>query len=376
MHEREKADILREALFRLEQQTPIKATAPGNVARAFTEAVTEQLGDMYDAMDFNLAQSVISTATGRALDLLGELYGIRRKTLSDLAATDARVGAFYFYVDSTYGSDITIPVGTKVYTGIDSFIGKQLAYSTSEPATIRAGRTKVWVSIRPDFSTGVFTAAANTLNVHNFTSPAGTSVRCTNPKPIAPQFGYETDSNYRIRVIKSIRVASSGTAEAVRFAGLNIRGIRDIKIRQAPYGMGSFESLIIPEDPNDIAIVYPAAKAAMDRVRPVGVRMLAKRPSYILVDISATIVLSSTLVSPNIADMVKVSLLRYLNSLLPGDVLVYNKLVQEILDVSNAIKDVRITKYAPRGVEAVRRNYLVQEDEQLIPGRIDIVTAS
>lgn len=373
---KKRADILREALWRLQQQTPITATSPGSVARAFTESISEQIGDAYDALEFNLAQSVISTATGRALDSLGELYGVRRRTLSDLASVDARVGAFYFYIDSAIGTRITIPAGTQVYTGIDSFIGRQLAYSTTDAVYIEPGRTRVYATIKPEFGANAFSAAPNTLNVHNFTSPAGVPVKCTNPKAIAPQPGYETDENFRVRIIKAIRVASSGTAEAIRFAGLNVNGVRDIKIRQAPYGMGTFEVLVIPEDPNLSLGVYQNVQAVIETVRPAGIRMITKAPKNVLIDFSAAIVLGNGFVDDNITDMVTVSVMRYLNSLLPGDVLVYNKLIQAVMDTSNAIRDVRISKYAPFGVETVRRNYTPKEDEQIVPGRIEITTAS
>lgn len=373
---KQRADILREALYRLEKQTPITAVSPGSVARTFTESITEQLGDMYDALEYNLAQSVLSTASGRSLDLLGELYGVKRRTLSDLAATDAQVGAFYFYLDSPTVGNVVIPAGTRVYTGIDSFIGRQLAYETVQEVTILTGRTRVWASIKPSYSNATFSAAPGTLLTHNYVAPAGVTVKCTNPKAIAPQLGYETDDNLRIRIVKAIRVASSGTAEAVRFAGLNINGVRDIRIRQAPYGMGTFEALIVAENPSDAASVYDACKVAMNRVRPVGVRMLTREPSLVSLDLGVSIVLGSSFVENNILDMVRVSILRYLNSLLPGDSVVYNKLIQAVIDTSSGIKDVRVTTYAPRGVESVRRNYAVKEYEQIVPGRIEVQSAS
>ncbi len=371
-----RAEILQEALYRLQSQTPITAISPGSIARAFTESITEQLGDMYDALEYNLAQSVLSTATGRSLDLLGQLYNVKRRTLSDLAATDAKVGAFYFALQSVHNEDVTIPGGTKVFTGVDSFIGRQLSFETSTDVTIPAGRTRVWASIRPSYNDSSFSAAPNTLLFHNFIAPPGVTVTCTNPKPIAPQMGYETDDNFRLRITKAVRVASSGTVEAVRFAGLNVNGIRDITIRQAPYGMGTFEVIIVAENPSDTAAVFAAARAAMDGVRPVGVRMISKQPNYVSFDFGVSLVLGSSFVEPNILDMVRIAVLRYVNSLLPGKELVYNRLIQVVMDVSPAIKDVRVTRFAPRGIEAVRRNLTVKTDEQIIPGGITVQTAS
>src|SRR5687768_13716587 len=111
-----KNEILREALRKLETTTPITATSPGSIARAFTEAITNEIGDYYDALDFQVAQSVISSASGRALDLIGDLYNVKRRTVNDLVATDRKLGSFYFYIDSSAAAPIVIPSGTAVFT--------------------------------------------------------------------------------------------------------------------------------------------------------------------------------------------------------------------------------------------------------------------
>jgi hypothetical protein len=55
---------------------------------------------------------------------------------------------------------------------------------------------------------------------------------------------------------------------------------------------------------------------------------------------------------------------------MPNEPLVYNRLIQKILDVSEKIKDVQITKYAPNGRQAVRNNYQPGLNDQIIPGNI------
>lgn len=367
-----RADILRDALWQLERQTPIKAVSPGSVARAFTEAISEQLGDMYDALEFNLAQSVLTTSSGSALDMIGRMYGMTRKTLSNFATIDAQTGAFYFYIDSAYPYDITIPSGTRIYTSVDSFIGRQIRYVTVSDVTIWAGRTRVFAAIKPESTEGVFPVPVDSLVAHDSVSPAGTIIRCTNPKPISPQPGFENDDNFRLRISKEIRVASAGTVDAVRFAGLAVSGVRDIKIRQAPYGMGTFEAMIVPEEDVMATTTVAAAKLAMDSVRPVGVRMIMTQPKAVGTDFTATILLSSGSVDANMVSAATNAVRRYLNSLLPGETLIYNKLIQEIMDVSTGIRDVQVTKFAPNGVESVRRNFTPKDNEQIIPGTIII----
>jgi len=347
------------------------------VARALTEVITMEIGDFYDILDYNIAQTVISTATGRALDLIGQLYGVTRNSLGEVATIDQSVGSFYFYLDQPHTADITIPAGTRVTTGDGTYIGDIFSYVTASVAVIPAGRTRVFASLRPEFGDSVYTAGANTLVNNNFTSPAGVTVRSTNPKAIAAQAGYESDINYRIRITKAVRTAAGGTTEAVRFAGLAVPGIREVKIRQAPYGLGSFEALIVPEDRTNIAQTIVNVAAALDKVRPVGVRMFVREPDYLAAEIHATIVLRKDINvnAEGMARRAEIAALRYLNTLLPGQQLIYNQLIQYMMDSSETIRDVAITRFRVNGTEVLRRNYSPKEDQQIVPGEIRISTS-
>lgn len=369
-----KAEILREALRKLEKTTPISATSPGSVARAFTEAITNEISDYYDALDFQVAQSVISSAAGRALDLIGELYSVKRRTISQIIAIDRKVGAFYFYIDSATILDVIIPIGTEIYTASDSFVGRQLRYKTTNATTISVGQTRSFASIVPDFSDAIFTAAPNTLVIHGATSPPGVLIKCTNPKAIPAQEGFESDDNYRVRIIKAIRVAAGGTMDAVRFTALAIPGVRDVRIQEVPYGLGSFRLIVTPEDVTFTSTGGIQLRAALEEVRPVGMRMFVIQPSLLGVDIRATAIVKKTTKTnrETLSRGVNIAAKRYLNSLLAGDVLVYNKLIQYMLDSSSDIIDVQLTRYAPNGVESLRRNYTPKEDEILVPGRIEV----
>jgi uncharacterized phage protein gp47/JayE len=222
------SDILAQALRKVTSNTPITSVSPGSVARAITEAITTELGDLYDILDYNLNQNILSTATGSALDLFGSLYNVQRKTVNDLAAVDKSLGAFVFYTNNPAPFDIVIPAGTNVFTDSTTHIGQTFSYSTQGVTTILAGRTTAYAGLVPNFNDTVFTAGANTLILHDFQSPAGITVYCNNPKSISQLVSFETDDSYRARIIKSIRVATGGTLEAVRFAALGVAGVRDV----------------------------------------------------------------------------------------------------------------------------------------------------
>lgn len=371
-------DILTQALRKLSANTSLNATGPGSVVRALTEAVTTELGDFYDILDFNLSMQVVTTSSGRALDLLGTLYNVQRKNLSALAAVDRSLGSFYFYLDSPSGSNITIPGGVQIFTNTTDFVGTLYTFQTTDAVTLPAGRTRVYASIIPLYSDSVYTAGKNTLVSHNFTNlPNGVVLKCTNPKPINPQTAYEDDDTYRVRIIKAVRTAAGGTAEAVRFAGLNVDGVRDITIREAAFGLGSFEVIIVASDSSAAGVIRQLVTEQVNTVRPVGVRMIMREPDLLLMDIKASILLGNqaNVDAQGVSTRARTAILRYLNRMLVGTPMVYSQLIQSILDASEFIVDVSILELAANGEEILRRNFNPLTDQQIIPGNIEVVAS-
>lgn len=373
-------EVLANALAKVQAASNISSTSPGSVARALIEAVTSEIGDLYTVVDFNMSRTMLSTASGRMLDLIGSLYNVQRKTLTDLAAIDRSIGAFYFYIDAPYISDITIPIGTLVYTSLDDRVGRTYTYSTTEETSIPAGRLKAYASIRPMYNDAVFTAGPNTLTVIDptYTQPIGTTVKATNPKAIEAQAGLEDDENYRLRIAKAIRTATGGTLDAVRLVGLGVGGVRDITVREAPYGLGSMEALVVAEDNTLAGSVILAAANAMNTVRPVGVRMFVRQPELVGLTVHASIVIKTGISADpdNISRRTQNGIIRYLNTLLIGTPLIYNQLIQAIMDATDVVSDVTITTLTANGVEVLRKNYTPESDQQIVPGEVLVSIAS
>lgn len=372
---KDRHDILFQALRKIEKNTDLTATGPGSIARALTEAVTTELADFYDILDFNMSLQLISTAQGRALDLMGTLYNVERKTLSSLATIDKQLGSFYFYLNSPAITDITIPAGTQIVTDNETYIGERYVYQTSEATTIPAGRLKAWASIRPLYSDSVFVAGIGTLTNHNYEgAPVGIIINCINPKAISPQVSYEDDDAYRTRITKAVRTAAGGTAEAVRFAGLAVPGVRDITIRNAAFGLGSFEVLVALDTGSINQYVMSDVRTETDRVRPVGTRMILREPELLPIDVKASILLKNENVQDQqaISRRAKVAILRYLNTMLIGTTLIYSRLLQYVLESSESILDVSLVEYQANGEELLRRNLIPLQDQQIIPGNIEV----
>jgi hypothetical protein len=86
------------------QQTGIKNTSPGGKARAFCDIVGDQLGILDKNKAGDLAQSLLSDATGTNLDLVCQIFGVTRLASVD-ASSEATEDNFQFYVLSGTGTD-------------------------------------------------------------------------------------------------------------------------------------------------------------------------------------------------------------------------------------------------------------------------------
>lgn len=375
-YSKDKDRILREALSNLEHHTPITALSPGSVARALTEVVANEVGDLYAALDYSTAMSVISTAQGAALDRLGSLYRVERKRLGEALTIEQMKNAFYFYIDSPHIEDITVPSGTVVGTDAQNFVGDAYTYTTARTVSIPAGRTRVYVDLNHNFNSDTFVAGKNTITRHNFYEES-IDVYCTNPKEIPPVRGLENDANYRIRIVNALRMSSGGTSVAVRFRVLGIEGVRDVVMRPSAYGLGSTELLVVPEDRRMWGSIVQQVDEAIDEVAPVGVRMYVKQPEYVVFDIRATITVRSRLSSNPDATAGRVmrSLRDYINTLLPNERMLYSHLTQAALDASEAVGDVAFGSLLMDGVQIQRTNYTPKDGQQIVPGEISVSVA-
>ena len=94
-----KSDILVSILNSLQKDAAISAVYPGSIARAFAEAFSSEISDLYEALRFNITQGDLSSASGRNLDLIGDLYGITRKSITDYASEDRQSFNIEFFIN-------------------------------------------------------------------------------------------------------------------------------------------------------------------------------------------------------------------------------------------------------------------------------------
>lgn len=349
-----KADILVSVLNSLEKNAGITATYPGSIARAFAEAFSVEVADLYEALKFSINQSNLSTASGRNLDLIGDLYGIQRKSLSNVVAQERQSYNVEFFIDKSYSSDIVIPAGTLVYTDVSTFMTRQYSFKLVEAVIIPSGAIKAYGRVEANFTDNSYVAPVGSLTKHNFIPPATVIVFCNNPKEVYADPNSESDNNYRRRIIAAMKTKSAGTAESVRFAALSVKGIRDVRIREASYGIGSCDIIVVPEASAALRPLPESILTAVNLVKPVGIKFNVRIAERVSINLTATISLpsgNSDTVITGIRRQAELFVKRYLNSLSIGDLVSLAAIEQQIKLSSDIIRGVVINAFNADGSE-------------------------
>jgi uncharacterized phage protein gp47/JayE len=349
-----KSDILINILNSLQKDAGISAVYPGSIARAFAEAFSSEVSDLYEALRFNINQSNLSSASGRNLDLIGDLYGISRKSITDYASEDRQSFNIEFFIDKPHSTSITIPKDVLVYNDVSNFISTQYGFKLAGDVVIPVGSTRAYGRVEPNFSDNAYVAPINSLTKHNFFSPAGVILFCNNPKEVYSNINSESDSNFRRRIIASIKSKAIGSAESVRFAALSVRGVRDVRIREGSYGIGSCDVVVVPETTSGLSNLPQNVLIAVNAVKPVGIKLNIRIAERVSVSVGATIRIPmgvSETLSSGIRNQASLFVKRYLNSLTIGDSVSIREIEAQINRSSDYIRSAIVSSLTADGRE-------------------------
>jgi uncharacterized phage protein gp47/JayE len=350
----------------LQKNAGISAISPGSIARAFAEAIHSEISDLYNSLKVSIEQSNLSTASGINLDMIGTLYNVQRRTISSELVPERVTGNIEFYLNTTHSSTVTIPKGTLVYNDTTAFSSTQYQYELNSDIVITTGNTRAYGSVKAKFADNNVTAARNTLVRHNFISPPGIVVYCNNPKEVYSSLNSESDDNYRRRIVSAIRGSASGTAESVRFAALSVKGVRDVKIREASLGVGTCDIVVIPETQAGISIMSQLVYEKIKAVKPVGINMNLRIATKKLVNVSATLTLregTTGAIARSVENQSKIFLNRYLNSLTIGDSVSISEIERQMKLSSELIMSVTVSNIKVDNRNIPNKDYRLSDDK-------------
>ena len=371
-----KQQILTKIINSLEKNAGISANHPGSVARAMAEALAIEIGDLYEALKFSVDQTSLATASGRSLDLIGELYAVFRRNVSEDIQQERASFNIEFTIANPHSAAINIPNATTVYNDVTDFSARQYQYKLVGNVIIPAGATRAYGRVIPDFSSADFTAAKGTLTKHNYLSPDGVIVFCSNTKEVYSIINMESDEMYRKRIIKAIKSNSFGTAESLRLRALGVSGVRDVRVRESSYGLGSCDIIVVPESQKVSSALVTELYATLSEVKPVGIKLNVRVAERVPVNVAVNIVLpaglSETAVT-GIENQASLFLKRYLNSKTIGDNISFGDMESQVKLASDFIKSVNILSVSANGQEIPKGVYRINDDRQfMIAGTVSV----
>lgn len=350
----------------LNKNVNISSVSPGSIARAFAEAIHSEINDLYNSLKVSVEQSNLSTASGMNLDMIGSLYNVPRRTISSELVPERTTGNIEFFLNTTNSTTITVPQGTLVYNDTTSFSSTQYQYELSADVVIPAGNTRAYGTVKAKFADNNITASRNTLVKHNYIAPPGVIVYCNNPKEVYSSLNSESDDNYRRRIVSSIRGSSSGTSESIRFAALSVKGVRDAKIREASYGIGSCDIIIIPETQSGISTMSQLVYEKIKAIKPVGINLNLRIATKKLVEVSATLTLregTTSTISKSVENQARIFLNRYLNSLTIGDSVSVGEIERQMKLASELIVSVAVNNIKVDNRNIPNKDYRLSDDK-------------
>jgi uncharacterized phage protein gp47/JayE len=326
---------------------------PGSRIRSIFEAAGLALEELSFRLDAMYQGLFASTAKFDDLDWRGLELGVTRKPAKKSN------GYVRFYGDA----DTKIPEGTIVSTNPD--IEPVIEFISLETKTIIEDYIDVAVEAKETGRQGnVEAEKANYLPE----SISGIG-EAKNISAIAGGEDIEDDESYRKRIVlRWYELSSGGTEEFYRSKTLGIEGISDARVKSCAYGPGTV--LIYAWSKDTSGKLIPVSDSKLEEIkdywdehRPLCIKIYSEKPTGIIADLFLFVKPATGYVFTTISDLVAGVITNHFNALVPGQGLILNKLIAEIM-VIEGIDDLKL--------EIPKTNLYPAATETLILGRVQI----
>lgn len=349
---REYSDILDSALRHLTQRTNITQLSPGAKARAVLEVVSRQISEQYQIFDANLANSLLSTASGQVLDLIGELVGLERLPPVTAGTVVGSANVIFYTNESNFGAinnggNIVIPKGTRIWT-TPSAVGAEDAviYYVSQETTLLASANWQAVPTEAAQQGNIYNVGQETLVNHEFQNYADSlngTLLVMNRAAITTGRDLESDSDFRYRISKQVTASERANETAIRLAALSVPGVADVETVAYVRGLGTYGVYIKSLDARVSDDLVEAVQQAVDQVQSYGNRGFALKPREIGIEMDLTLTMRETVTVRTQNDLARTVVgvvYDYVNNLDIGEDFIVNEVVQRVMEVDDRIKNV------------------------------------
>ncbi|MBD0708186.1 MULTISPECIES: baseplate J/gp47 family protein [unclassified Streptomyces] len=348
--------------------------SPTGTLGKLLEVVAAEDSELWKRMEALYYGQFAATATGAALDLLGQDAGLERHPGRRSGTVTLTLGG------GDPGRVYVVPEGTLLLTEVVPDPGTSLAFSTQSPALLTAAAPVVPVEVRA-LEPGDAPVPADTVDrVHprhaeEYLADWGAAtLTVTNPAPFDGPVPAEDDEAYRARLIALPR--NLWTPDSVKQAALGVEDVLDARVSDELGGVDVsqvfFDGFDFDErtfsaerrvgEPYfaDVAVAHRGhrpwlttetdgvvvrgvrelVREAVERVRPIGVHLDVVEADHIEVAVRAEIVLAAGFAADAVQTSVRARLAHDLARLRLGDDVLYARVMCALAE-QPGVDDVR-----------------------------------
>ncbi|MEJ2559956.1 MAG: baseplate J/gp47 family protein [Anaerolineae bacterium] len=190
--------------FRQDSRSPLSDINVGSVTRTLGEAIGREIATVYQQINQAYLAGFVDTATGKSLDLVVSILGIKRQT------KDFAVGRVTFFRDTAVTGNITIPEGVLLATSKG-----EATFQTTQLRTLQQGQVRIDVPIR---ATDEFKGDAGKVDggaITEISRPIAGISRITNFDATFLGADDESDEELRARAKAVLRALGKATLAAL-----------------------------------------------------------------------------------------------------------------------------------------------------------------
>lgn len=240
--------------------------SPGSVTRLLAESVGREFAVLSGQLEKVYQAGFLGTATGRDLDNLVALVGLKRY------GRNVAEGAVTFSRSTPAPADITIPMGTRLTTGD----APSITFETIASVTLQRGQLSTDAPVQALVSDSTGVVAPGSIVAIN--RPVLGIEAVTNSEATKFAGQNESDDALRLRAKRALEGAGQATIGSLMGALTGLPGIRekDIRFSEDPIEHPGIVNLDIalPElTPEQIEDYKSRAIELLDENRPVGIRI-------------------------------------------------------------------------------------------------------
>jgi uncharacterized phage protein gp47/JayE len=366
---RSEAELLEKSRSDMRRLLPsLTNTAEGSTAGALLEIAASANSDIHRQIDILQRNLFVSTATGDALDGIGELLGVSRgaalRAFDDSRNVRVRIdpavgeGAGIFVrtripshvidqnPDTLTSSGFTIREGTTLSTNSGT------TYTTVHPVTLSGDDTEAFVGVIATGTGNSFNVSTGELRNHDLKTfqpelaLISDFVLVENRMPITTGRFTETDDDYRLRIVNAIFTTQAANSTAIINSALSVPGVRNAIYLPFSSGLHSFSVVIETTDPIVSTGLVNAAQQAVNSVVAAGNRGMVTRPIYKGLEAKVGLRYRARADRPHIRQNARRAAVDYINGIGLGEEFILNELIQRIMDVSEDLLDTQFQRFA------------------------------